>query len=85
MTTGLDRSQYKERYFEDERYNACVDDFENEYSLRHSKHGLYFETIRIQKIFEVLNEERITFSGKRILDVGCNYDFLFLIVYLSKA
>ncbi len=58
MTTELDRYQYKERYFEDERYNAGVDDFEKEYSLRHSKDGLYFETIRIQKIFEVLNEER---------------------------
>ena len=85
MTTGLDRSQYKERYFEDERYNAGVDDFENEYSLRHSKHGLYFETIRIQKIFEVLNEERITFSGKRILDVGCNYGFYSLLfAYLKR-
>ena len=85
MTTGLDRFQYKERYSEDERYNAGVHDFENEYSLRHSKHGLYFETIRIQKIFEVLNEERITFSGKRILDVGCNYGlYSLLFAYLKR-
>ena len=54
MTTGLDRSQYKERYFEDERYNAGVDDFENEYSLRHSKHGLYFEQLEYRRFLRCL-------------------------------
>jgi len=45
------RDWYKKRYEGDKRYTAGADDFESEYSLRNSEHGLPYEIERIRQFF----------------------------------
>ncbi len=79
------RRQYRKKYETDERYTAGPDDFDNEYSLRNSKYGLWFETERLRLIFKVLNRQNILLDKKKALDIGCNYGFYSnLFAYLKR-
>jgi ubiquinone/menaquinone biosynthesis C-methylase UbiE len=72
LPKNLTRKQIKNKYENDKRYGADVDDFDNIFSLRNDR-GLYFELKRIYEIFKILNKEKIFFDNKKMLDVGCNY------------
>jgi 2-polyprenyl-3-methyl-5-hydroxy-6-metoxy-1,4-benzoquinol methylase len=82
---SISRDQQREKYEQDSRYHAEVDDFDNIYSLR-SEAGRYFELRRLSCYLSIINRHRLNFKDTRILDLGCHHGFYAnLFAYLKRS
>ena len=66
------------KYTNIKRYNYNPDEIGDKYDLKYSlrsRFGSYFELRKLESYLELLNQNKIELSSKKILDIGCHRGF----------